>query len=319
MNLGRSRAGFSQTISRTKTAVMTKENESAGGLRYMVAAAFFFSLMSLFVKLAGRRLPTEEIVMFRSAVMLVLSFFLVRRAGVPLRGVHERLLVLRGLVGFGALFCFFYAVTKLPLADVTAIHFTNPVFTALLAVLFLRETMRGREVVGLLLGVCGVTLVARPSFLFGKWAGDLDLFAVGIALCAAVLSASAYNIIRKLRETDHHLVIVFYFSVVSVLASVPLIARRFVWPTPLELVLMIGVGFVTQTAQVFLTKGLHRERAGRAMSVSYVQVVFAATWGFLFFSHVPGPASIGGAILIFLGLMLVAGKLKLINHRPPVR
>jgi drug/metabolite transporter (DMT)-like permease len=280
-----------------------------GGLRYMMAAAFFFSLMSLFVKLAGQRLPTIEIVFFRSVIMLAISSYLVRRAGLPMWGTNRRLLVTRGLLGFGALSCFFTAVTRLPLADVTVIHFTNPVFTALLASVFLSESMRGREIAGLLLNIAGVTLIARPSFLFGQWAGDLDVAAVGIAMIASVLSAGAYTSIRKLRTTDHHLVIVFYFSLISSAASAPPTAAAFMWPTAVEWALLIGVGLVTQTAQVFLTKGLQRERAGRAMSVSYVQVLFAATWGVLFFGDIPDPLGVGGALLVFIGTLLVAGRM----------
>jgi drug/metabolite transporter (DMT)-like permease len=275
----------------------------------MVAAAFFCSLMSLFVKVAGQRLPTTEIVLARSVVMLVISCGLVRRAGLRPWGNRKQLLVTRGLIGFSALLCFFVAVTRLPLADVTVIHFTNPVFTALLAAIILGESMRGREVVGLAFSIAGVALVARPSFLFGQWAGDLDLVAVLIAFSASILSAGAYTTIRKLRETEHYLVIVFYFALVSTIASVPLAIGNLVWPTPAEWLLLLGIGIVTQTAQIFLTKGLERERAGRAMSVSYIQVVFAATWGAIFFADIPGVLSIAGAVLIFVGLILVAKRL----------
>jgi len=275
----------------------------------MVAAAFFFSLMSLFVKLAGQRLPAVEIVFFRSVVMLLISTALVRRAGLAMWGNNKRLLLFRGVLGFCALLCFFWAVTKLPLADVTVLHFTNPVFTAILAAIFLSEKMSAREISGLLLSLTGVLFVARPSFLFGEWSGDLNPAGIVVALTAAVLSAFAYTSIRKLRETDDLLVIIFYFSLVSAVASVPLTAGAFIWPTSGEWALLIGIGIVTQTAQVFLTKGLLRERAGRAMSVGYVQVLFAAAWGVVFFGDIPGPLSIGGAVLVFLGALLVAGRL----------
>ena len=272
--------------------------------------------MSLFVKLAGQRLPAVEIVFFRSVVMLAISATLVKRAGLSMWGNNKRMLLVRGFLGFGALLCFFYAVTKLPLADVTVLHFTNPVFTALLASLFLAESMRGREVAGLVLSLTGVVFIVRPSFLFGQLAGNLDLTAVTIALTASVLSACAYTSIRKLRSTDHHLVIIFYFSLVSAVASVPLTAGTFMWPQPHEWALLLGVGIVTQTAQVFLTKGLIRERAGRAMSIGYVQVLFAAAWGVLFFGNIPSPLSIGGAALVFIGSLLVAGRLSPVRAGP---
>lgn len=272
----------------------------------MVAAAFFFSLMSVIVKVAGQRLPTAEIVFARSAVVLVLAYLLVRRARVAMWGNRKFLLILRGLVGFAALFCFFYAVPRLPLADITVIHFTNPVFTALIASLFLNETMGRNELFGLLLCLIGVALVAQPAFLFGHGAKNLDLFVVAVALTASLLSSVAYVTVRKLRETDHYLVVVFYFPLISTPASVPLLVGRVVWPTTIEWLLLLGVGIVTLIAQVFLTKGLHSEKASRAMSISYVQVVFAATWGILFFEEKPNLLGIAGAVLIFIGILLVA-------------
>ena len=85
----------------------------------MLAAAFFFSLMSLQVKLAGQRLHSSEIVFVRSLLSLVFTYVLLKRARVPLWGHRKGPLVLRGLFGFIALSCFFFALTRLPLADAT--------------------------------------------------------------------------------------------------------------------------------------------------------------------------------------------------------
>lgn len=277
-----------------------------GGLHFMVATAFCFSLMSLIVKLLGTRLPTAEIVFVRSAVTLLISFAMLRAAGVRARGNRRSLLILRGLAGFGALFCFFFAVTRLPLADITVIHFTNPVFTALLAAVFLKESVGRRELSGLALCLAGVAFVAQPAVLFGQGARNLDPTAVSVALAAAFLSAVAYTTVRKLRESDDPLVIVFYFPLVATPAAVPFMIGHAVWPTPFEWLLLVGVGVVTQVGQIFLTKGLHREKAGRAMSMSYVQVVFAASWGFLFFRETPNSLTILGAAFILGGMLVVS-------------
>lgn len=277
-----------------------------GGVRHMIAAAFFFSLMSLIVKTLGSGMPTAQVVFARSVVMFALAFVMVRRAGVSMWGNRKGLLVLRALSGFAALFCFFYAVPRLPLADVTVLHFTNPVFTAILAALVLGESMGWREVAGMVTSFAGVVLIARPAFLFGGLAGALDPTAVAAALAGSVFSSVAYTTVRKLRESDHHLVVVFYFTLISVPASIPLMAGGVVRPDVLQWVLLAAVGVVTMTAQVFLTKGLHRERAGRAMSISYIQVVFAAVWGFVFFQEHPDIFRLFGAALVFAGTLLVA-------------
>lgn len=276
------------------------------GLRYMVGAAFLFSLMSAFVKLVGQRLPSQEIVLVRSAVTLVYSYLMVRWAGEALWGHNKLGLFLRGLFGFAALSCFFLALTKLPLADATVIHYTNPVFTALLAAVILNESLGAGEVMGALLSLGGVALIAQPTFLFGGTSA-LPLLYVGVALLGALFSAAAYVTVRKLRATEHPLVIVFYFPLVSTVGSVPTALPDAVWPTPLEwLILIVGVAGTAQIAQVFLTKSLHAERAGRAMSVSYLQIVFAAIWGMLFFQEYPDLLSLFGAVLVIGGTLLVA-------------
>ena len=138
------------------------------GLRYMAIGAFWFSLMSLLVKVAGERLPSQEIVLVRAVITLWLSYLLVRRTGVNIWGKNKRLLLVRGLLGFTALSFFYYSLVHLPLAEASIIQYTNPIFTAILAALLLREHMGRWDVGGVLVSFLGVLLIARPEFLFGS-------------------------------------------------------------------------------------------------------------------------------------------------------
>lgn len=277
------------------------------GVRYMIAAAFMFSLMSLFVKLAGQRLPSQEIVLVRSIVTLVFSYAGVRLAGAPLWGNDKKWLILRGLAGFAALSCFYYALTRLPLADANVIQYTNPAFTAVLAAVFLRERVGWMEMAGMFLSLAGVAMIARPSFLFGGFAGSIDVVAVGVGLTGALLAASAYVIVRKLRTTENPYVIIFYFPLISTFGSVPTALPVAVWPTPAEwLMLVVGVGLTAQLGQIFMTKGLHLERAGRATAISYLQVLFAAILGIVVFGEYPDVLTLGGALLVVVGTLLAS-------------
>jgi len=271
----------------------------------MAAAAFFFSLMSLLVKGVGRELPSQEIVLWRGIVTIILSYAALRRARVSPWGkpANRRLLILRGLFGFGALSCFFYAVVHLPLADATVIQYTNPVFTALLAAAFLAEPIGGREAVAVVISLIGLLAIARPSFLFPAAAGALDPLAVGVALAGAILSAAAYVTVRKLGRTEHPLVIVHYFAMVVVLGSLPVAATTLQWPTPIEWLGLIGIGVATHIAQVYMTRGLALEPAGRAMAVGYIQIVFAAILGALVFAEFPDGLGLFGALLIVLSTL----------------
>ena len=273
----------------------------------MVLAAFFFSLMSLFVKVVGQRLPSQEIVLVRGVVTGIYTLMAVRWAGVSLWGQDKLWLFLRGLTGFIALSFIYLALTKLPLADATVLQYTNPVFTAFLAAFFLSEPIGRRDWGGTALSLAGVVLIARPSFLFGGGTSGLAPLYVGVALLGAVFSAAAYVIVRKLRTSEHPLTIIFYFPLVTTIGSLPMALPEAVWPTPLEwLLLVVGVAGTAQLGQVYLTKGLHEEQAGRAMSMSYLQILFAAVWGLLFFDEIPDVLTIFGAVLVMGGTVLVA-------------
>ena len=212
------------------------------GLRYMAAAAFFFSVMSLLVKVAGQRLPTQEVVLARSLVGALLSWAVLRARGVSPLGHRRGLLLVRALLGYGALSCFFHALVHLPLAEATVIQYTNPVFTALLAAILLSERLRIREVVLVLVSLAGVVLMTRPGFIFGGLQERLDIAAAAIALLGAVLSAGAYVTVRKLGASEDPLVIVFWFAALSTLGAIPFTALKPVLPTALEWLALAGIG-----------------------------------------------------------------------------
>jgi len=275
------------------------------GVPYMATSALFFSGMAALVKLAGHRLPAEEIVLARAAVTLALSYAIVRRASLGW-GTHKGRLLLRGVWGSAALFCYYVALTRLPLAEASVFHHTAPLFTAVLAWFLLGERTGSRTAIALALGLAGVLVVSRPAVLFG--ASTLDPTATAIALAGAGFSASALVTVRSLSQVEDPRVIVLYFPLVTLPLAIPWALRVWVWPTPLEWLELVGVGVCTQIAQLTMTEGLRRERASRATAIGYLQVVFAVIWGGLFFGEVPAGLTAIGAALIVVSTLLIAWK-----------
>lgn len=271
----------------------------------MLASAFFFSLMSLLVKLAGQSIPSQEIVLARGVVSLVLSYWLVRRARIDPWGNRRWILVLRGLIGFAAMSCFYYALTRLPIAETTVLHFTNPLWTALFAAALLGERLSVKVLAPILVSFVGVVLVIRPAFLFGAEAAPLDMVGVGVALLGSMLASLAYVTVREASKTEHALVIVFYFPLVSVPATLPFWSG-FVMPQGWTWLVLLGVGVSTQIGQIFLTRGLSVEPAARAMTIGYTQILFVAVWGLVFFAEFPDLWSIVGSLLVVAGTLAVA-------------
>jgi len=280
------------------------------GLRYMAGSALFFSVMSMLVKVASDRgLPAMEIVLVRCAVMTVLTALLARAAGASIAGNDKRTLFGRGFVGAAALSLFYLALGRLPLGDATALHYTAPMWTAALAAPLLGERPGRALLAALALSGAGVVLVTRPALLFGG--APLDTVGVAAALAGAILSGLAYVSVRKLRATDHPLTVVFWLSWVGVLIALPFAIAGWVTPSPLDWLLLIAVGLTTHVAQVFMTRGLHLETAGRAVAVGYLQVMFAFLWGWAVFGAEP-------TILGLLGASLVVASTLFLGWAPTV-
>ena len=264
----------------------------------MALSALGFSVMAVLVKLAARELPTGEIVLVRALVTLALSFALVRRAGLSPWGTQRGKLLVRGVLGFSGLAFFYLSLVRLPLAEATTLQNTVPVLTALLAWWLLGEQVGLAASFAIACGIGGVLLVARPS-------GGGDLVGVGCALAAAASSSFAYVTVRQLSKTEHPLVIVFYFPLVATPLAIPWAAADSVWPTAHGWLLLAGIGCATQVGQVFLTKGLAVEKAGRATSMGYLQICFAIVWQMLVFGDAPSVWTLAGATLIIAGTLAV--------------
>jgi len=274
-------------------------------VRYMVLSAFGFSLMAVFVKLASLRgIPVLEIVAARAMISLVLSYFDVRRRGISLLGRRKDLLVARGAVGALALVCVYYALTVIPLAEATVLQYLHPMFTAILAGVFLKERLHLSTAICIVLSFLGMLAIARPEILFGESEQHFSYFAVGAAVLGAFGSAVAYVLVRKLNETEDPSVIIFYFPLIALPLSLVLLGDSFVLPNGIGWVILLMVGVFTQVGQIGLTKAMQTETAGKATAFSYLQVVFAAVLGWIIFSEIPNVWTWLGGGLILLGAII---------------
>ena len=269
----------------------------------MVASALSFSLMGVCVKQVGGRIPAAEVVFARAIVSVALSWWLLHRAGIPAWGKRRWLLIWRGVIGTAALLCVYAALAALPLAAATVLQYLYPPFTALLAWLMLGEPIGKRVLAAMALGWLGVLLVAQPAGLL-QGGATLALVPVLIAVAGALFTAFAYVSVRSLGTSEHPLVIVFYFPLVALPLSLPLVALNPVLPTPAELLWLVGVGVFTQLGQVYLTRSLTALPAARATAISYVQVLFAGGWGWLLFGESIDSWTIAGAGLVLAATLV---------------
>lgn len=294
------------TAAATSASPDARHSTAPGALRSMAVGAFWFSVMTTFVKLAGRTLPSSEIVMTRAVLTLGLGLWAVRAVPRPF-GTERRLLVQRGLLGALALNCFFWSVTHLPLAEASVIQYTNPIFATVLAALVLGERVTARGVAAIAGAVLGTVFVANPPWLGGATHAALPWRGVAIALVGAFCSAAAYVTIRRIGRREDPATIVLYLPLCTIPAMVPFVGDdAWRWPTPIEWALLVGLSVATQLAQVAMTRGLQGASAARATAVGNLQVAFAAGWGGVVFGQWPTGWTLLGAALVVGSAWLAA-------------
>ena len=272
----------------------------------MMISALSFALMAALVKEAGHLgIPLLQIIFVRAVISVVLSLADIRRARVHPLG-HRRVLLLgRGVSGFLALTGVFYALIHLSMAQATVLQYLHPVFTAVLAFLFLAERPTAATLACIVLSLLGLVCIVSPYWWEPDNAG-VSFWPVVGGLAGAFGSGVAYTLVRKLVATEHPSVIVLYFPLVCLPGTLLLGGGDFVWPTVTGWWVLLGVGCFTQFGQLALTKAMQLDAASRVTSLSYVQIIFAAVLGWLFFGEIPTQATFLGGGLILLGAVLSA-------------
>jgi drug/metabolite transporter (DMT)-like permease len=270
----------------------------------MVAAGFFFTVMVGLVKVVRVDMSAFDVILWRGAVAAVLAWFVARPAGYVI--VRRRLLLLRIVLGFSAMTCFFTAAKGLPLTDLTLISKLQPIVIALLAPILLREGSAPAVWGLMLLGLAGGVLVVSPEL-----AGDAEReLRWGLwAVAASVFSALAHMCVRALGHTEDPRILVFWFQV----AVVPLaVAALFVTqggptlPAPSHWLPLAGIGAFATAGQLCMTLAYKAERAALVGAASYTSPVWGLLGDVLFFAALPGLAVLGGGVLIVAaGLGLV--------------
>ena len=278
-------------------------------LRFMLLSASAFALMTACVKLVGTyNIPIFEIVAARGLISLIISYVDIKRKKIPVWGNNKKLLVARGVVGSFALVCVYYAVTTLPLAEATLLQYTYPVFTAILAFLFLKERIQRSTLICIAFCLLGLLAMVKPNLSIDQGV-VLPWFSVFVALGGALGSAIAYVIVKRLSNSEDSSVIIFYFPLMALPLSLILLGDGFVMPNTEALILLLFVGIFTQVGQIGLTKAMQTEVAAKVSAFSYVQVIFSALLGIFIFNEVPSVWTfIGGSLIIVGALINVFGK-----------
>ncbi|KAF7653500.1 hypothetical protein LDENG_00082180 [Lucifuga dentata] len=288
------------------------------GLFYAFLSTVFFSVIGLLVKTI-QGIHAIEISAIRCffQMLFVVPLLIYHKTGFLGPRDKRIYLVLRGFLGSNAMIMLYYAVQQMPLADATVILFSNPVFTSLLAWIFLKERCTIWDCFFTVFTLTGVILIARPPFLFGKRPHGIEgnysnhIKGTAAAFAGAIGAACTIVVLRKMGKSVHYYLSVWYYAVIGFIECIITVSILGEWTIPFcghdrwLLMLMAVLGIAGQT---FLTKALQIEKAGPVALMRTGDVVLAFIFQFLFFNRAPTWWSLGGALCVVVSTSGVAVK-----------
>jgi drug/metabolite transporter (DMT)-like permease len=261
------------------------------GVAYMLIATFFFSTMNVCVKLLPH-IPAVEIVFFRSIISLVISLIILRSVKVNIWGKNRKYLILRGVSGAIALILYFRMMQAIPLASATVILFLSPIFTTIIGIFMNNEKVKPVQWLFFLISFLGIVLIKGFD-------ARVPLFFVITGIIASAASGLAYNCIRKLNTSEHPMVIIFYFPLITIPVTGAISSFQWKMPDGYDWLILLAVGVLTQTAQYFMTKSYQLEEVSKVASLRYLGIIYALFFGFLLFDeHFNWKVYVGMAITL---------------------
>ena len=270
------------------------------GIVLMCLSTVAFAIMHGLVRFVSEVLPPFQIAFFRNIFGLAFLFpLLMRSRFAVLRTKQIGLHALRGVINIAAMLMFFTALSISPLAKITALSFTAPIFMAVLAVLILRERFRIYRWSAILIGFFGMLIILRPGL------ATIDTGAL-LVTASAALWAVAMIIIKIQSRTESSLTIVAYMGIfLGVFSIVPAL---WVWqPFGLQtLGWMVLIGLSGTIAQMALSQSLKETDPTAILPFDFLKLIWTAIIGAWFFAEIPDVYTWTGAAVIFLsGLFIV--------------
>ena len=259
----------------------------------MAISSLSFALMSLMVRLSGD-LPLFEKVLFRNLISLIIAIVIIAKNGESFWGQpkNRKFLILRGLGGLGGVMMYFYCISNMNLSDGTMLNKLSPFFVILFAALFLKEKLNRHQVIGIIVAFLASMLIIKPQF-------DIVVLPAVLGLGSAVFAGFAYALIRLLNvRGEAPGTIVFYFSLISFVVTLPGAIASFVMPTPIQWFYLLGIGVFAGIGQMLMTESYRYSRASDIAPYKYLHVLFTALIGIFFLGEIVDPLSLLGSAII---------------------
>ena len=283
------------------------------GVIFMLISTVCLALMSAFAKVLADEMPTIEIVFFRNLLgvfLIGLTFF---KTPIKQTGGKPFLLFFRAAIGLIAMLSFFYNIANIPLADAVTYSRMSPIFTAIFALVFLKEKIGIKGWFAIALGFIGMLFVMQP---IGIGFNENHLFGLMNAVCAAL----AFTSIRELKKYyDTRSIVLSFMGIGLIVPIVSMIVSQyytieffsfmmgeFIMPQGIQWVYLVGIGITASFGQVYMTKAYGMTRAGIVGAAGYSVILFSIIIGLILGDDLPNLIAIIGIAAIISGGILIA-------------
>lgn len=268
---------------------------------FMIAACLFLSALGGMIReVSDSGMPVFQLVFLRNvAGLLVLAPWFLRNGFAGLKTTRPGLHLLRSLTGFMAMLTWFYAVSTIALADAVALNFTAPLFGTLLAILVLKETVRLRRWIAIIVGFLGAMVILRPGMM------EMSPGVIAALVSAGFMAASITSV-KILSRTDRVPAIVAWTQIIILpMSAVPALM---VWQNPtLEQWLWVGgIGFFATMGHLCFTRSFSLADATYVMPFDFFRLIFSAFIGYMFFAQTPDIFTWIGGCIIFASAVYIA-------------
>ena len=280
------------------------------GILWMALFTLCMSAMHAAVRHVSGDLHPFEIAFFRLlfGFVIVLPWF-IKLGWAPLKTRRFGLMSLRGVLNLTCMMAFFFALSITPLAEVTALMFSAPIFATVLAMAVFGERAGARRWTAIAFGFAGTLVVLQPGF------GTIGLGPV-LVLFAAFGWGICMVIIKSLGKTESSVTIITYMSLVMTPLSLIPALWVWQWPTDWQWVWLLVIGLLGGAGQMSMTEALRAAETHAVAPVDFLKLIWISVIAFLAFGEVPGPYTWIGGVMIFGATAFIAWREHVLRSAP---
>ena len=291
------RVSFIKTLDKISNNIPS----SLFAISLMIISGLFFVLMHSAVKYLSKEVHIFEIAFFRCAlVIFVLAPIIFQQGKKIFKTKQPKVQFLRITTNSVAMLCFFYGISTTPLAQLTTLGFTVPIFATILAVIFMKEKIRLRRTTALIVGFIGTIIVMRPDI-------SIELGAL-LIIFSSFLWSICLIFIKKLTQTDSAVTISLYFGIGMIPATFALAFPVLEMIDLRQFIILIFIAITGTLAQTIMNSALEKGELALLLPFDFLRLIWSVLIGYALFSEEP-------TITLWLGGFLIIGSTSYIAWR----